>query len=222
MARRLILVVIAAALLSRVANAQMRGGSRGFARGAYRYTGSRHNRDAYARGYFVGDTPFLYDDYPFGSATPEPTLPQLVLQSMGAADVPSAKIAPLLIELQGDRYVRYGGVARPAQPDAGTRGVSTFEATSRSTIARSQIVQQDLPPTVLVYRDSHREEVADYAIVGRVIYVHRAGVDDGQPEYGLKSIQVSALDISATVKVNRESGVSFVLPAGPNQVVTRP
>jgi hypothetical protein len=227
MARKFIFVVMAAALLSPACVAQMRGGFRGSARGARGFGGSfrGRQRDALARGYFVGDTAFLYDDYPFGPAMPETAPPQFVLmQAPAAAEAPSVKIASLLIELQGDRYVRYGGVTRPAQPDAGTRGVSTLETTSRPTITPSQIARQDLPPTVLVFRDGHREEVADYAIVGRVIYAHRAGAsgNDDQNGYGLNNIQVSALDVPSTVRTNRQNRVNFVLPAGPNQVVTRP
>jgi hypothetical protein len=225
MVRRFIFVVMAAALLSPACIAQMRGGSRGSARGGRGFGGSfrGHQHDAFARGYFVGDTAFLYDDYPFVPAMPESEPPQFVLmQPPAAAEVPSVKIASLLIELQGDRYVRYGGVARQPQSDAGTRGVSTLETTSRPTITLPQTARQDLPRTVLIFRDGHREEVADYAIVGRVIYAHRASGDDDQNGYGLNNIQVSALDVPGTVKANRENGVNFALPDGPNQVVTRP
>jgi hypothetical protein len=223
MARRFIFVMMAMAILSSVCSAQLRGGFHGSARRARGFGGSfgGHHRDAFARGYFLGDTAFLYDDYPFGTAMPEPAPSQLVLlQSPGAADVPTTRIASLLIELEGDRYVRYGGIAGAAQPDAGTRGISALETTSHPTKTPSQIAQQPLPPTVLIYRDGHHEEVADYAIVGRVIYAHRA--NDEQTEYGLNNIQTSALDLPATVRANREHGVSFVLPAGPNEVVTRP
>ncbi|MGC2245066.1 MAG: hypothetical protein WA609_00560, partial [Terriglobales bacterium] len=206
--------------------AQMRGGFHGSARGARAFGGSfgGHHRDALARGYFLGDTAFLYDDYPFGTAMPESAPSQLVLlQSPGTADVPTTRIASLLIELQGDHYVRYGGVARPAQPDAGASRISALETTSRPTMTPSQIAQQPLPPTMLIYRDGHREEVADYAIVGRVIYAHRRNLrNDGQTGYGLNQIQISALDVPATVKTNRDQGVTFVLPSGPNEVVTRP
>jgi hypothetical protein len=40
--------------------------------------------------------------------------------------------------------------------------------------------------------------------------------------YWTKNIQLSALNISATLKTNQDHGVKFVLPAGPNEVVTRP
>lgn len=228
MARKLILVVIAAALLLPASVAQMRAGFRGSA-GSVRGFGGQfrsHPHNAAARGYFLGDTAFLYDDYPFGPAVPETAPPQFVLMQSPAAavDTPSVKIASLLIELEGDHYVRYGGVPRSAEPASMRLGISTLDATSRPATTQSQTAQHDLPPTVLVFHDGHRVEVADYAIVGRTIYAHRAGAssDDENAGYGLNNIQVSALDISSTVKANRENGVSFVLPAGPNQVVTRP
>ena len=78
----------------------------------------------------------------------------------------------------------------------------------------------ELLATVLVYRDGRREEVPDYAIVGRVLYAHNIAGDE--PAYGVKNIQLSELDLPATVKANRENGISFVVPTGPNEVVTRP
>jgi hypothetical protein len=227
MKRKLILVVIAGALLLPASLAQRQGGFRGSA-SSVRGFGGRfhgHSHNAAARGYFLGDTAFLYDDYPFGPAIPETASPQFVfMQSPTAAvDTPSVKIASLLIELEGDRYVRYGGVARSPDPDARPRGISTLEVTSSAATIPSP-TRQDLPPTVLVYRDGDRIEVADYAIVGRTIYAHRAGAswDDENAGYGLNNIQVSMLDIPSTVKANREHGISFVLPDGSNQVVTRP
>ena len=35
-------------------------------------------------------------------------------------------------------------------------------------------------------------------------------------------IQVADLDVPATLRLNQERGLKFVLPAGPNEVVTRP
>jgi len=221
MARRFIFVVIAGALLAPVCTAQVRGGFHGSARGVRGFGGSLggHHREAFTRGYFVGETPFLYDDYPFGPALPEPAPQFFVTQSPAAADAPSVKTASLLIELHGDRYVRFGGSARSTEAAGPEREVSVL-ATTSSPITPPHLAPPDLPPTVLVYRDGHREEVADYAIVGSVIYAHRT--HDEQIGYELNSIQVSALDIPATVRVNREAGVSFALPAGPNEVVTRP
>ena len=213
---------MAGALFSPVCVAQMRGGLHSAGRGARGFGGAfgGHRRDASARGYFVGETPFLYDDYPFAPAVPEPATPQfIVIPPPAAVDSPPIKTAPLLIELQGDRYVRYGGNARSADT-GGTRHTSALETASHSPAAPSRLAQQYLPATVLIYRDGHREEIADYAIVGRVIYAHTA--NDDQTGYGMNNIQISTLDVPATVTANRERGVSFVLPAGPNEVVTRP
>ena len=235
MARRFILALLVAAVLTPLSmaqmRAQMRGSFHGSARGARGFRSSfigHHHRSAIASGYFLADTPFFYDDYPFEPAMPEPSSPQVVVvQAPAAADTPPpAKAAPLLIELQGNRYVRYGGVAQSLRndaPDFGTpeRSVSASSGTRTQAITGPAFANRplaDLPPAVLVYRDGHREEVADYAIVGRVIYAH----NNEQGGYGMKNIEVSGLDIPATISTNRENGVNFVLPAGPNEVVTRP
>jgi hypothetical protein len=180
-------------------------------------TFGRH-RNNVPRGYFVGDSAFLWDDYPFGSATPEYTPPYLVMQAPATAEAAPPKVASLLIELQGDRYVRYGGVARSEDADVRSREAAVL-ASSRPEIT---VAGPNLAATVLVYRDGQREEVADYAIVGRTMYAHRSGKNDGQMAYGLADIQLSALDIAATTAANRANGVNFVLPTAANQVVTRP
>ena len=225
---RLLSFVVATTLLSATAVAQVRGGVRGRARSgrAFGPSFSGHRRAKGQSGYFLGDTAFLYDDYPFGAATPEligPATPELMTPpQFGVMPVPAAEAAapktrPLLIELEGDRYVRYGGAAEsnecivPAQ-EPGVRGPSESNA--------ANFASADLPATVLVFRDGHREEVADYAIVGQVMYAHRAG-EQGIGA-GLNNIQIAELDVTATRSANRQKGVRFVLPAAPNQIVTRP
>lgn len=190
---------------------QMRGGFRNSGHGSsgFRasFSGQRQSRSAIPLGYFVGDTPFFYEDYPFDRALPEPAQPQAILTPSALDGPPQAKTPPLLIELRGDRYVRYGGAPQSPGRDMPASPIATN--TSKT-----------LPSTVLVYRDGMREEIPDYAIVGQVIYAHT--LSNGQAGYGMKNIQVSALDLPATIKANHENGVSFVLPAGPNEVVTRP
>ena len=237
MARRLTLAVVAALVLAALvvppALAQRHGfggpahGFSGGARGGF--YGPRHSE--FPRGYFLGDFPFFYEDYPFAPAVPD-SGPQLILQS-AAADTPSQpKPAPLLIELQGDRYVRYGGAGRSSEEaQSSERDAARSAAENRN---HSSTDPAQLAPTILIYRDGHREQIPDYAIVGRVLYAHNeCGADTpvrasancnaaAQPGYGLRNIQLSALDLTATMKANRENGVNFVLPTGPNEVVTRP
>jgi hypothetical protein len=228
MARWLIFVVTSVAVLASLCGAQMRGGYHGGGRGFGSAPGQSplgqssfgHHRNNVPRGYFAGDTAFLFDDYPFSPATPEYTPPYLVMQAPVAAEAaPAPRVASLLIELQGDRYVRYGGMARSEDADVRSRDVPGLAARSGGEVS---VAPPNLVATVLVYRDGRHEEVADYAIVGRTMYAHRSNSGDGQIEYGLANIQLSALDIAATTAANRENGVSFVLPTAANQVVTRP
>lgn len=221
MARRLILVVLAAALLAQVSAAQRRRGFRGAGRGGRGFGPSfGHHHDGVPRGYFLGDTAFLYDDYPFAPAVPEIQSPlPIVMQAPPSAEAAPVRIASLLIELQGDRYVRSGGVPRSTDADSPRREMPVLGGASRSSAAL-RVPQPDLPSTVLIYRDGRHEEAADYAIVGRVMYAHKR--QDGQIAYALSNIPLSALDIPATVAANHEKGVSFLLPAGSNEIVTRP
>ena len=62
------------------------------------------------------------------------------------------------------------------------------------------------PPTVLVYRDGHREEVQNYAIVGQTLY------DLGT--FVAHKIPLASLDLKQTVKANEDLGLDFTLPAG--------
>jgi predicted amidohydrolase len=67
-----------------------------------------------------------------------------------------------------------------------------------------------------VFRDGHREEVNRYVIQGDVIY---ASADYWSTGSWSNRIPMSQLDVLATVKANRERGVQFDLPSGPNEVV---
>ncbi len=58
-------------------------------------------------------------------------------------------------------------------------------------------------PTVLVFRDGHRIEVHNYAIVGKTLY----SFDSGTRKYPL-----SDLDLDATRKVNDDLGNEFHVP----------
>ncbi len=232
MANRFILALAAAAVLAPlsipICRAQRRGGARPAPEGAVRHSASSysHRRGSVPLGYFLGDSPYFYDDYSNDQPAPEPGPHFIVMQPPLAADSsPQPKASPLLIELEGDRYVRYGGAVRPSETDA-THPGPVREPKAASDAARSSARRMDavspapLAPTVLIYRDGRREEIPDYAIVGRILYAHRG--NNAQPGYGMRSIEVSALDIPATVEANRVNGVNFALPAGPNEVVTRP
>ena len=59
-------------------------------------------------------------------------------------------------------------------------------------------------PTILVFKDGHKLEVGNYAIVGAILY----DLTPGHP----RRIAIAELDLEATRKQNDEHGVIFQLP----------
>jgi hypothetical protein len=64
----------------------------------------------------------------------------------------------------------------------------------------------DQPSTVLVFKDGHQVEVANYAIVGNMLY----DLSDGRRH----KIALADLDLTATAKQNEDRGLDFQVPAG--------
>lgn len=60
------------------------------------------------------------------------------------------------------------------------------------------------PATVLVFRDQHRQEVQNYAIVGQTLWSFAL--------QHTQKIPLSDLDLPATSKANDERGVDFRVP----------
>jgi hypothetical protein len=232
MLKQLSLALLAVAAVVPSLGAQMRGG---FARplaprpaAGRGVTFTARDHSPAGRGFFLGDTPYFYADYPFQSFAAEPA----PLQASPPRPVidwsPEAKSEPLLIELQGDRYVRFGGAPGSGQRQenaaadyAGptTRKLSVSRKSAPPVHADAALKAPELPPAVLIYRDGRHEEVSDYAIIGAVMYARGDCWHDG---YCRKNIQLSDLNISATLQANQDNGVKFALPSSPNEVVTRP
>jgi hypothetical protein len=216
MPRRLIIAAISAllgaAVSAPISMAQMRGS--GFGRGVnVSFTGRPHSHSFGPGAIFLGD-PF-YADYPVAPLTIPPQY--LVVQPPPAIETaPEAKSEPLMIELQGNRYVRFGG--RPQLADRGTNSPPDYAAADAKSPSLQQ-AQPELPPTVLIFRDGHREQVPGYAIVGATLY---ANGNYWQSGHWTKNIELSALNIPATVQANHDNGVKFLLPSAPNEVITRP
>jgi hypothetical protein len=63
-------------------------------------------------------------------------------------------------------------------------------------------------PSVLVFRDGHRQEVTNYAIMGDNVYVF---------DKVHKKIALADLDVPATIKANDDRGLEFKVPASPTQ-----
>jgi hypothetical protein len=179
---------------------------------------AEHHGRAHGRTVYLG-TPY-WADY-FGASYAE--TPSVLLVQAPPAQKPADQeepkpAAPLLIEWQGDRYVRRtdsdSANPRVAQP------ASVPEAkTSKTRSVDSTPPHVEPPPTLFIFRDGHREESSDYSIISGVIYARSQYWTSGSWS---KQIPISQLDLPATFKANQERGVTFRLPGAPNEVVTRP
>src|SRR5438270_8870004 len=76
---------------------------------------------------------------------------------------------------------------------------------SRSSFPnREQATASSVPPTVLVFRDQHKKEVQNYAIVGQTLWNFSGGRTE--------KIPLSDLDLTATRRANDDRGLTFRVP----------
>jgi len=158
------------------------------------------------------DDGFDYGSSPVVVTRPDPraNAPQ---PSMHWEDTPKSQ-APLLIELQGDRYVRVSESSSTETPS------STVEPRSASKANDGSLARESSePPTLFIFRDGHHEESNNYSIVAGTIY---ASNDYWMNGAWSRKILIADLDVPATMQANQQRGVRFVLPSAPNEVVTRP
>ncbi len=156
------------------------------------------------------DDGFDYGYSPVVIAQPDPraNTPQ---PSMHWEDAPKSQ-APLLIELQGDRYVRFS--------ESNSSPASTVESRSASNANDDLLARESSElPTLFIFRDGHQEESNNYSIVAGTIYASNDYWTNGAWS---RKILIADLDVPATMQANQQRGVRFVLPSAPNEVVTRP
>ena len=108
---------------------------------------------------------------------------------------------------KSDDESRYGEHSFDSEEDS----IYTRHAPAHDQVAQArpvpapQPVQDDSPATTLVYRDGHKSEVRNYAIIGsNLIDLTKSPV--------LKKIPLDTLDLEATRKANEDNGVDFHTP----------
>jgi hypothetical protein len=181
------------------------------------------------RGALLFPYPYFYSDSDAGYDSQQAPPPQVIVvpsSTPAPAPAPAAPRESLLIEWQGDHFVRTTMSAKAATgeqtvPDYSQKSALLSPAGGRSVPGRKDTVQtpRQLPPAVLVFHDGRREEVSEYAIMSGTIY---SKADYWTTGYWTRKIQIADLDVPATLRLNQERGVKFVLPASPNEVVVRP
>jgi hypothetical protein len=170
------------------------------------FGGGLHHHRRHPNNFFGGaypvyvPVPVVVDPYSMYQAAPD--------QGDEDADDQAVVPGPTVFER------RSPGEATAEQPDEGMVSAAAAPPTpaaepSPSPAASAAASQPAQPedPSVLVFRDGHRLEVKNYAIVGDTLYDFTLG--------HMRKVPLSQLDLTATVKANDERGVDFVLPASP-------
>lgn len=196
---------------------------------------SGYSRGGHARSSFYplayGDP--LYSDYLYSTGYPVASQPPvIVVQSAPAAapvPEPPSSVEPLLIELQGERYVRVSGQEMSGQ-GMRSRAMTAIQQTpspqkvrrreqASSGATTPEIPAKEVAAAILVFRDGHREELSDYTIANGVLYT------SGEPYSGgswNRKIELSTLNLPETIRSNQSRGVPFQLPSAANEVMVRP
>jgi hypothetical protein len=98
---------------------------------------------------------------------------------------------------------------RQEESDGDEDSYAPRSATRRSAPSREgneeQRAESISPATVLVFRDQHRREISNYAIVGQTLWNFASGRTE--------KIALAGLDLPATEKANDDRGVTFRVPA---------
>lgn len=183
--------------------------------------GSQSHHDRGFPGGFY--SPYWYgffppDVYADDAAYPsQPSQPVIVMQAppapAPAAEAPAPSPQPLMIELQGDRYVQVSG-----DDDSGAQRIDQPVARVSAKSTAQQRPQQN-PPVLLVFRDGHSEEISSYTIENGSLY---SAADYYTAGSWNRKIELSSLNLPATLNSNRSRGVPFMLPTAPNEVVVGP
>jgi outer membrane murein-binding lipoprotein Lpp len=72
------------------------------------------------------------------------------------------------------------------------------------TPAPAPDVEEKVTKTVLVFRDGHKTEAVNYAIVGQTLWIYT--------ETDSKKVPLADLDVAATKSANADRGVTFQVP----------
>jgi hypothetical protein len=170
-----------------------------------------------SRGYYpLGLFDPYYADY-FDTGYPVASQPPLIVVQPQAASVPeppAAPMQPLMIELQGDRYVQVSGdqspqaqmivSPAPAKPITRSNNPISFDSSS---------------PAILIFRDGHREEVTGYTIADGRLYVTSNYLTTG---FWIQYIELSTLNMPETIAANSGRPHPFRIPSSPNEVIVGP
>jgi len=167
-------------------------GRNGFRGGRFQTFGFRNNCYGYpCRGYYPWAYGAYYDPFWWGdsgsSYDEDYDQDRAVADDMNQQNLDEQQLRPQQMmqqeEADGDQDL-YARAPRPVQREAEGAPI--------------------LPNTVLVFRDQHKQEIRNYAIVGQTLW-------NFNPQHTEK-IALSDLDLAATAKANDDRGLTFRVP----------
>src|SRR5207248_4500547 len=106
-------------------------------------------------------------------------------------------------------YKAPAAYGEPAAPGSAQTATATPAPSAPAQSAASITPMAPEPPTILVFKDGHKLEIGNYAIVGETLY-NMSG------DYRSFKIALASLDLDATIKANEERGLEFHLPVKKN------
>jgi len=160
-------------------------------------SGHTHNSGHHTRHSSTGQ---VY--YPYLYAVPVPYGADVVDAGASDDDDPEYQGGPTVFDRRGsgaDSYVP------PAVESSSASQSSQGEDLPAGEVGEANANSADtIDPTILVFKDGHQLEIANYAIVNQTLY----DLTPGHP----RKIALSDLNLAATEKENDDHGVTFKLP----------
>jgi len=165
-----------------------RGGF-GFAGGSRFFVGHRphfgHSRVYWGGSFYWGPSYYPYYTYPYAYSAPVVAVPRTYYYS-------------------GEDY-DHGDLRRDINELNGKVDHLQRDLDSRNYVPRPPSRQESVrQSTTLVFKDRHREEVQNYAVVGGTLWI--------LDERKASKVPLDDLDLDATAQVNNERGVDFDVP----------
>jgi hypothetical protein len=144
----------------------------------------------------------------------------VIMQAPPPVTETHAPAAPLMIELQGDRYVQISGdeVSHAQMLDQMPTDQMPADAAGLRSEAAST-PQSQRAATVLIFRDGHHQEISDYTIANGVLYASADYYSSGSWN---QKIALSSLDLRETLNANQSRGNQFRVPSAANEVIVGP
>jgi hypothetical protein len=118
-------------------------------------------------------------------------------------------LSNLIEEMQSDRTPIQPTPAKPVAKPAAKfstkkKSANIADAASPSTPSIAPEVDERVTKTLLVFKDGHKVEATNYAIVGQSLWIYT--------EQDSKRVPLSDLDVTATKNANSDRGVTFQVP----------